>query len=136
MVAVSNIDFGYVAGLYGFVEGDTFYQIIAFLGDESSTSADPETAAWLKQAQNSLPATIPGYLIVSGTATADVLQGLDALDIYFGVNKNALVQAYTVRQEQFTAEQLQLKLHPPVRPNTVINYWPIKSSVYPTGSNQ
>jgi len=90
----------------------------------------------LKQARNALPATVPGYTVVSGTATADVLQGLDALQVYFEANKNALVQAYSVQQAQFAAEQLQLKLNPPVRPNTVINYWPIKSSVYPTGSNQ
>jgi hypothetical protein len=134
--AVSNINFDYVAGLYGFVQGDTFYEIVASLDDESSTDADPETAGWLKQAQNTLPPLVPGYVIVSGTATTDVLQGLNALDIYFGANKNALVQAYSVRQAQFAAEQLQLKLHPPVRPNTVINYWPIKSSVYPTGPNQ
>jgi hypothetical protein len=134
MVALTNVNFDYVAGLYGFVEGDTFYQIIPFLDDESSTDADPETAGWLKQAQNALPPLVPGYMIVSGTATADVLQGLNALDIYFGANQNDLVQAYSARQAAFAAEQLQLKLHPPVRPNTVINYWRIKSSVPP--SNQ
>jgi hypothetical protein len=75
-------------------------------------------------------------VIVSGTATADVLQGLDALDVYFGANKTALVQAYTAQQAQYAAEQLQLKLHPPVTPNTVINYWRIKSSVYLPPSNQ
>jgi hypothetical protein len=136
MMAVSNINFDYVTGLYGFVEGDTFYEIVAFLDDEFSTDADPETAGWLKQAQNALPPLVPAYVIVSGTATADVLQGLDALHVYFGANKNALVQAYSARQAQFAAEQLQLKLHPPVRPNTVINYWPIKSNVYLPTSNQ
>jgi hypothetical protein len=135
MVAVSNLNFDYVAGLYGFVEGDTFYQIIAFLDNESSADADPQMAAWLKEARQALPPLVPGYIIVSGTASADVLQGLDALDVYFGANKSALVQAYNRQQAQFAAEALQLKLHPPVRPNTVINYWPIKSSVYPTSSN-
>jgi hypothetical protein len=135
MFAVTNINFDYVAGMYGFVEGDTFYQILPFLDDESSADADSETAGWLKQAQKELPPLVPGYIIVSGTAGADVLQGLDALEVYFGANKSALVQAYNRQQAQWAAEQLQLKLHPPVRPNTVINYWPIKSSVYPTGSN-
>jgi hypothetical protein len=136
MVAVSNVDFDYVAGMYGFVEGGTFYQILPFLDDESSADADAETAGWLKQAREALPPLVPGYVIVSGTAIADVQQGLDALDIYFGANKSALVQEYNQRQATYAAEALQLKLHPPVRPNTVINFWPIKSSVYPTGSNQ
>jgi peptidoglycan hydrolase-like protein with peptidoglycan-binding domain len=136
MVAVTNINFDYVAGLYGFVEGDTFYQITAFVDDESSAGTDPETDGWLKEARKSLPPYVPGYVTVSGTASADVLQGLDALDVYFGTNKSALVQAYNQRQATFAAEALQLKLHPPVRPNTVINFWPIKSGVYPSGSQQ
>jgi hypothetical protein len=136
MLAVSNINFDYLSSLYGFAEGDTFYQILAFLDDESSTDADAETAGWLTQARKTLPPLVPGYIIVSGTASAEVLQGLDALNVYFGANKSALVQAYNRQQAQFAAEALQLQLHPPVRPNTVINYWPIKSSVYPTGSNQ
>jgi hypothetical protein len=135
MVAVSNLNFDYLCTLYGFAEGDTFYEIIAFLDNESSADADPQTAAWLKQARQALPPVVPGYVIISGTASPDVIQGLDALHVYFGANKSALVQAYNRQQTQWAAEQLQLKLHPPVRPNTVINYWPIKSSVYPTGSN-
>jgi hypothetical protein len=136
MVAVSNIDFDYLSALGGFAEGSTFYEIITFLDNESSQDADPQDAAWLRQAQNSLQPTIPGYLIVSGTASPEELQGLDAVHLYFGANRTSLVQAYTLRQAEFAAEKLHLKLYPPVRPATVINYWPIKSSVYPTGSNQ
>jgi hypothetical protein len=135
MVAVSNINFDYLSTLGGFADGNTFYEIIAFLDDESSQDADPQDAAWLQQAQNSLQPAIPGYLIVSGTATPEELQGLDAAHRYFGANQTSLIQAYAVRQAQFAAEQLHLKLYPPVKPATVINYWPIKSSVYPTGSN-
>jgi hypothetical protein len=136
MVAVSNIDFDYLGTLGGFAEGNTFYEIIAFLDNESSQDADPQDAAWLRQAQNSLQPAIPGYVIVSGTASPDELQGLDAAHLYFGANRIPLIQAYTLRQAEFAAEQLHLKLYPPVRPATVINYWPIKSSVYPTGAAQ
>jgi hypothetical protein len=136
MVAVSNIDFDYLSTLGGFAEGNTFYEITAFLDNESSQDADPQDAAWLQQARSSLQTAIPGYLIVSGTATPEELQGLDAAHLYFGANRASLIQTYTLRQAEFAAEQLHLKLYPPVRPATVINYWPIKSSVYPTGTNQ
>jgi hypothetical protein len=136
MVALSNINGDYLSTLYGFAEGNTAYEIIAFVDNESSTNADPQIATWLKQAQNALSASVPGYVIVSGTADGDTLQGFDALHAYFGANKNTLAQVYAQKQAQWAAEQLQLKQHPPVRPNTVINFWPIKSSVYPTGANQ
>jgi len=135
MVAISNINFNYLA-IDGFVEGDTFYEIIMARDEESSADADPVTAAWLAQARGALSAGAPGYVVVSGTASADTIQALDAMHTYFGVNSGVLVQQYRQWQTQNAARALQLKLHPPVRPNTVINYWPIKSGVYPTGSAQ
>lgn len=137
LVVASNVNFDYVTDLYGFAEGDTFYGLVAFVGDESSSDADPTTAAWLAQARAALPAGgTPGYLVLSGTECADVVQSLDALHSYYGANKDVLVQQYLQRKAAYAAQLLELKLHPPARPNTVINYWPIKSSVYPTGSNQ
>jgi hypothetical protein len=73
---------------------------------------------------------------VSGTASPDDLQELDALHSYFSANSASIIQAYRQQQARNAALALQLKLHPPVRPSTVINYWPIKSGVYLTGSNQ
>jgi hypothetical protein len=130
MVVVSNIDFSYFSSLSGFVQDNSFYNIIAFLDYESSADADPKATEWLQEAKQALNPAVPGYLVVSGTASADAIQGLTALHKYFGENQASLIQAYTLRQAQFAAEQLQLKLNPPVRPSTIINYWPIKSSVY------
>ena len=129
LALVSNLDFSY------FTTYD-FYEIFMGLDIESSADADPVTAGWLAQARKSLPANMPAYLIVSGSATADEIQELDAFHAYVAENSSNIVQAYQRQQEINAALALQLKLHPPVRPNTVINYWPIKSSVYLTGSNQ
>jgi len=134
-VAVSNVDFDYFS-IEGFGGGDTFYELIMALDNESSSGADPTTAGWLAQARSALSGSVPGYMIVSGTASTDDLQALDALHAYFGANASSLEQQYQQRQAQYAAKLLQLKLHPPVRPNTVINYWPIKSSVYVTGSSR
>jgi len=136
MVAVSNINFNYLATLDDFTEGNTFCELTAFVDNESSAEADPATAAWLAQARGALPAGAPGYVIVSGTGGADVIQGLDALHAYFAANESALIQASTQRQAQYAAQLLHEKLYPPARPDTVVNYWPIKSSVYLTGSEQ
>jgi hypothetical protein len=132
LVAISNVDFDYLSTLYGFAEGDTFYENIGFRNDESSADADPTIAAWLAWARKELPIGVPGYVIVSGTGSPEMTQGLDALHQYFGANEGALIQEYSLKQAQWSAEELELKLHPPVRPNTIINYWPIKSSVYRT----
>jgi len=135
-VALSNIDFNYFCANDGFVAGGTFYEIIMALEDDSSADADATTANWLTQARATLPANVPKYIIVSGTASVEDLQALDALHSYFAANSTSIIQAFQQQQAQNAARALQLKLHPPIRPNTVINYWPIRSSVYPTGSNQ
>jgi hypothetical protein len=132
---VTNIDCNYL-DIFGFIEGDTFYEIFMALDNESAAQADPATAAWLAQARAALPANVPKYIIVSGTASPDELQELDTLHSYFSANSVSIIQAYRQQQTRNAALALQLKLHPPVRPNTVFNYWPIKSSVYPPSSNR
>jgi hypothetical protein len=117
-VAVSNVDFDYFE-IFGFTIGDTFYDIFMALDDESSQNVDSVTSGWLAQARAAL----------SGT-------NLNALHTYFAENGTALVQQYQQEQAANAARALQRKLHPPVRPNTVINYWPIKSSVYLPGAAQ
>jgi hypothetical protein len=133
--AVTNIDCNYL-DIFGFAEGDTFYEIFMALDNESAAQANAATAAWLEQARAALPANVPKYIIVSGSASPDDLQELDALHSYYSANSVSIIQAYRQQQARNAALALQLKLHPPVRPNTVIDYWPIKSRVYLTGSNQ
>jgi hypothetical protein len=135
LVAVSNVNFEFF-DIFGFTAGNTFYDIFMALDHGLSKDADATTAAWLAQARGSLSPISPGYVVVSGTASADDIRALDALHSYFSANSNSLIQAYRQQQAQNAERALQLKLHPPVRPNTVINYWPIKSNVYITGSNQ
>jgi len=136
LAAVSNIDFNYLTTNDDFSAGGVFYEIMPVLSNESSADADPATAAWLARAESSLRPSVPGYLIVSGSAGAGDLQALEALHAYFGASAGGLEQAYLQQQAQIAAEQRLAKLHPPTRPNTVIYFWPIKSSVYPTGSSQ
>jgi len=106
LALVSNLDFSY------FTTYD-FYEIFMGLDIESSADADPVTAGWLAQARKSLPADTPAYLIVSGSATADEVQELDAFHAYVAENSSNIVQAYQWQQAQNAALALQLKLYPP-----------------------
>ena len=136
LVVVSNIDFNDFTTVDGFIAGDTFYEVIISLWNDQAADADAVTAGWLAQARAALPGPAPGYIVVSGSASAEDTQALDTIHAYYGANSSALTQAFARQQARYAALLLQLKLHPPVRPDTVINYWPIKSSVYLKGSGQ
>jgi hypothetical protein len=134
--AVSNVDFDYFSYMPGFAAGNTYYGFTAFMEEERESQADPLTAQWLAQSRPLLTTSTPGYLVVNGMPTADEIQALDALHSYYATNSNALIQTYTERQALWADQIARLKSHPPTRPNTVIYYWPIKSSVYPTGGSR
>jgi len=136
LTAVSNIDFTYLTTNDDFIAGNMFYEVMPVVGEESSANADPVTASWLARARSALVAGTPGYMVVSGTATPDEVQALNELHSYYGANSATLTQVYQQQQVAEVAQALQLKLHPPTRPDTVIYYWPIKSSVYLTGSSK
>jgi hypothetical protein len=136
VVAVSNIDFSLFTTQGSFIEGNSYYELIIALDEESTADNDPTTAAWLTQAQGTLPASTPSYVVVSGTASADDVAGLNAIHSYYAANSTDILQAYQQLQARNAAAALQAKLHPPRRPNTVINYWPIKSAVYRPGGAQ
>jgi len=135
LTAVSNIDFTYLTTNDDFITGNMFYEVMPVVNEESSANADPMTASWLARARSTLPAGAPGYVIVSGTASADEIQTLNELHGYYSANSVALTRAYQQQQLAEAAQALQLKLHPPTRPNTVINYWPIRSNAHLPGSN-
>jgi len=136
LTIVSNVDFDLFTTCEGFVAGDTYYELIIALDDESSANADPVTLGWLTQARNILPAGTPGYIVVTGTAGPDDIQALNGLDACVAASGQQLANAYQKLQAQNAAALLRQKLHPKSRPDTVVYYWPIKSSVYLTGSGQ
>ncbi len=136
LVVVANFDFDWLTSSEGFVAGDTFYEMIVAMDNESSADADPVTMGWLTQARSSLSPAVPGYIVVSGTASSDDVQALNGLLAYFQSNSQELLSEYQRIQAQYATALRQQKLHPGARPDTVINYWPIKSAVYLTGSGQ
>lgn len=137
---ISNIDFNYFTGIGEFDTADTIYQYFMASSNETGDgiSLDTTTLSYLVQARLQLSSTSAGYIVVEGnpTANADALADLDALHAYFNVNRAVMIQDYRQMMAKEAAQAAWNKAHPPVIKDTVINYWPIKSSVYLKGANQ
>ncbi|MEY4484141.1 MAG: hypothetical protein RL693_1593 [Verrucomicrobiota bacterium] len=129
--AWSNIDFNYIAGIGSFETADTIYSVVLGIGNETSQSSGIVKSL---PALEAFPAAQSSYILIKGdpkTAyTAQDVASMDALHHYFAVNRDKLKAAYTLREQERLKQEQWQKAHPPVPKDTVINFWPIKSSVY------
>ena len=141
----SNIDFIYFATLGNIETSDVDYELVFGLGTASSDSdsVDTGTLGWLAQARLQLPnltlspAASASYLIADG-AVADDPDGfavLDTIHAYFNAHRTELIQSYRKQAAEAAAQQFQLRLHPPVVKDTVINFWPKRGSIHLNGGN-
>ncbi len=128
--AYVNIDFNYFRGTDQIETADTIYMMMFGMGDDAVSSLTqagqqpPNLAAF--------PAGRSSYQITAGdtTAHADDLAALDTLCAYYDANSAQMITTYNQQQANNAAYQQWLQTHPPVQPNTVINYWPTKNSVF------
>ena len=150
--AWSNIDFNYLAGQGEIETGDCVYLLIMGLGNETRESV----AEWNRLAPEwerfaaaqgladqweiktvpdlaKFPAGRSTYLLTGDSPADDSLAALDALHRYYDANRIRLIADYAKRETERTAREQWLKEHPPAPQDTVINFWPKKSSNYPTG---
>ena len=58
------------------------------------------------------------------------MAALVALCAYYDTNKAQMIAAYNQQQAYNAAYQQWMAAHPQPTPNTVINYWPVKSRLY------
>lgn len=128
--AYVNIDFCYFTTVTNLETDDTVYDLMFAW---SNDTVDSLTQAG--QQPPNLAAYPPGrssYQIIAGDANAhpDALAAFDALCIYFDANKAQMIAAYNQREATNAAHQQWLIDHPPVQPDTVMYFWPIKGSAY------
>ncbi len=128
--AYINIDFCYFTTVTNLETADTVYDLFFAWSNDTVSSL---TLAG--QQPPNLAAYPPGrssYQIIAGDANAhpDALAALDALCIYFDAHKAQMVAAYNQREADNAAHQQWLIDHPPVQPDTVMYFWPIKGSAY------
>ncbi len=130
----SNIDLTLFAGDTEFSVGNTTY---SFLINATGVGANPITGAPV--AVPSIPelpaltATQSAYVVVTTngvTIPDEAVAPIEALHDYFDANRSAIAAAAAQRQADAAAQAQWVKDHPPVPQNTVINFWPIKSTVY------
>ena len=138
---LSNIDFNFLSGLGGFETEDSICNLIMGLGNETEASfanSDATKSSQFAAAKVQLPdlAANPqlasGYTIVEGNAdeNPEAMAALNAIHAYYNANRSTIMRDYRKRQADSAERARQLRLHPPVQKDTVINFWPKKNSIY------
>ena len=146
--ALSNINFDYLTSFPELETANAVYEYWIMVSDDTSTSpyADPSAIAWVKKARQQLPNLIANpnrrssYFIAEGDtsnpATNDGILALNALHAYYDANSSTLIPSHQKAMADYAAKQQNLKDHPPKPKDSVVNFWPVKSSVYLKGANQ
>ena len=125
-----DYDFNLFSGVGTIETSDTLYMLIFGLGNDTA-----DALAQLGEQPpdlSSFPADHSGYQVITGSPDdhPDDVAQLGALCTYYNANQTQLATAYQQAQAAQAAQAQWLKEHPPVQPNTVVNFWPVKSNVY------
>lgn len=150
--AFSNIPFVYLNGTRTIETADTIYSFFIVADNETSATLDPSSplVAELTQVEATLPAlagvpagTASQYAVADGTSTTypDLVAALDQIHTWYDANSAAVIQTWQQQQAAAAQAALQASQNPPTPKNTVINFWPIQSNLFPTapatgGGNQ
>ncbi len=132
-VAFSNLDFNYFTGPGFFETADTSYFLLMGIGNETREGAAANNVQLPALSQFS--PTQSQYIVVqdgSNPPTAESLKWIDDTHTYFDANKQRMIDSYNKLVADNLARAQWLKDHPPVPQNTVINFWPVQSTNYPT----
>jgi hypothetical protein len=134
--AYSNIDLSHLFNT-SFIETDTTVYDLFFMPFNESTEDDPDAAKRLPSLE-AFSLTRFEYILDKSypIPTADALAPLDALHAYYNANSKQLAIDYAKNVADQHAQELWQKAHPPVPKDTVVNFWPIKSSVYLGSGNK
>lgn len=140
--AFSNVDFNYLCGVHEIETADSVYWLIMGVGDQTRTQAEAARAEAVAHGLSQYAVPIPQrgefsatrseYVVVAGAenAPANAFKDMDALHAYFDAHRETLIAEYTVREAARVTREQWLKDHPPVPQDTVINFWPVKSTNY------
>jgi len=139
--AFSNINFNYFAGMVEFETDDIVcWLLMAVVNNQVATGDEAnQAAATPVQETKQIPAlsefsqTRSEYFVVEdqgGPLPDEALLGIEALHVYFDVNRARIIEEAAQRELAQAAREQWLKDHPPVPKDTIINFWPVKSRVY------
>jgi len=136
----SNINFLHFAP-FGDLETDTAYYWIMLWGWETTTA---EVKAMNAAAQSSEeltplpPATLPPLgkagprWMAAGPLSENAKRAMNDFHEYYRLHGPEMAADYTRREEEAKAHEEWLKAHPPIPPDTVVNFFPIRSTAFKT----
>lgn len=146
-LAYSNIDFSHLASMGEFQTDAAVYMLIMGIGsvERAQTPASDRTGNPQKAGEGRKPAETPllsefsptrsEYFVVDDPAhpvADEACAAIEALHVYFDANKQRIVEDSGKRETARRAKEIWDKEHPPNPKDTVIHFWPEKSTVYPT----
>lgn len=138
-VALSSIDFNFLQCFWNFERDGVYYSTLFCASDYSpeafaeAKQADPKWATQLGE----FPKTSFGmshFLVISapkGVAGENAIQALEDLHAYFDENRTQLHAAYEESEKARLAQEKWVRENPPVLKDTIINFFPIRSSTHP-----
>jgi hypothetical protein len=130
--AYSNADFRYLTQLHHLESETTVYSWFPFVSeyDFRNLPADEEAPRLPDLVFSGKEAE---YFVDSRAKSVETeeatLAGLDYLHAFYQLNYAALKQDYEKRMAEHEAYEKELRENPPVKPDTVMHFWPIKSGI-------
>jgi hypothetical protein len=127
------VDFNHISGIGAFQSNGVQYHLMMGIGNETE-SQTKKRAALAGIAETSpvvpqLPTDRPAYVLIEGdVGDSESLAPLDGLHWLYQKEKAQLTAAYEGRERARIDREAYLKAHPPITPDTLIQFWPRKSS--------
>jgi hypothetical protein len=130
--AYSNADFRYLTQMHFLESETTIYSWFPFVSeyDLRNLPADEEAPRLPDLVFSGKDAE---YFVDSRAKSVETeeatLAGLDYLHAFYQLNYAKLKQDYEKRMAENEAREKELRDNPPIKPDTVIHFWPIKSGI-------
>jgi len=138
-VALSSINFNFLQNLWDLEREGVYYSVFFFASGYSpeefaeAKKSEPEWAAQFGEFPKE-EAGLSRFTVVSapkGEAGERAIQALEDLHAYFDENRKQLRAAYEESEKARIAQEEWVKAHPPTPQDTIINFFPIRSSTHP-----
>jgi hypothetical protein len=131
-IAYSNADFRYLDQLSQIETEKTVYMWFPFVNVFDLTNLGADSISALPSGVK-LSTKETEYVVdvrAKNLASEEItLAGLDYLHAFYQLHASSLKADYKKRMTDNAAREKELREHPPVKPDTVIHFWPIKSGV-------
>jgi len=142
----STINFNSLSQLMDLQIKDTYYNIFMAVGDSTKGEFDQQNAELLRTGRSDLVSIWPNGLLKSvhasgksawhitskGSIPPEALLAIEDLHSHFDANRDALIAQHAEREAARIAHERWIQENPPQPKDTVIQFFPIRSSHSPT----